>query len=275
MRALCALNTAFYEAQSASFSASRHNAWYGWHRVLEIAQHRGVFDGEHPRVLDAACGNMRFFAYMAQELPIYTPAFYGIDNCTGLACGADSQLPSSSTVSYQQFDLVGALVNQSPLAEALDAPACDLVCSFGFLHHIPSFDLRVRMIRELAAKANPDGIVAVSLWRFMHDEGLAARARLSHEQAREHLALPELDENDFLIGWQGKEKQYRYCHHFSDEEIARIVSEVERPLPFEAGTESFPGGQEQNTRTKAPKLIEQFDADGRTGALNTYLVFAL
>ena len=129
-------------------------------------------------------------------------------------------------------------------------PACDLSCCFGFMHHVPSKDLRLAVIRTLIASTAPGGTVVLSFWRFMDDERLAAKARAATERARATGTAPVLDGNDYLLGWQDDASALRYCHHFTEDEISELAAGV--------------AGCAQET--------ERFSADGKSGALNRYLV---
>lgn len=192
-----------------------------------------------------------------------------------------------------------------PLSALRDIPPCDLCVSFGFLHHVPTFEARAAALRFLLSAARPGGIVAVSLWRFMDDAGLAEKAHATHAEALDELDLPLLDEGDYLLGWQGRSGAWRYCHHFDDAEIDALVNEVcacvpnasEIQLRVCARNGASPACQdlhpcaESSTQRRPeeatakpciahsrkarqnPQLIERFQSDGRTGALNTYLIF--
>lgn len=94
--------------------------------------------------------------------------------------------------------------------------------------------------------------MAVSLWQFMNNSTLAAKAEVTHAQAIKALGLApgKLDEGDYLLGWKNVEGAWRYCHHFSDEEVGRLVAAV----------------------SNRAHVIDSFEADGRTGAMNRYVV---
>jgi hypothetical protein len=79
---------------------------------------------------------------------------------------------------------------------------------------------------------------------------MACKAQVVHEKARAELDLPDLDENDFILGWKNIDGAYRYCHSFVDDEIDALVASV----------------------ADKATLIDRFCADGRTGDLNTYIV---
>ena len=140
------------------------------------------------------------------------------------------------------------------LADALrfDTQA-DLSVSFGFLHHIPLPEWRATFLKVLVRATKPGGFSCVSLWRFLTDEGLAAKAKESTASGIAELGYPkeQFGKGDCLLGWKNEKGAHRYCHSFSDEEINDLVSAVSNEAYLKA----------------------RFQADGRTGTLNEYLVF--
>lgn len=257
---LCNVTSDFYRAQAASFSATRTSPWHGWRRCVDaMVAALGVAAGEGSAcasdarpgvsVFDLACGNLRFERYLSQALPHADVRAYAVDSYDELAADAGGlEIP----VTYESSDIVGGLIAGAPLHDLHHAPQVDMAVSFGFLHHVPGADLRVRVLDGLIDATRPGGCVAVSLWQFMNNPALAAKAHVTHAQASEALGLADdaFDEGDYLLGWKNVEGAWRYCHHFSDEEVGRLVGTV-------------------STRAH---LIDMFEADGRTGAMNKYLV---
>lgn len=261
---LCKLNTAFYRGQAASFSQTRQAPWPGWERCARWVSRAWDVgpasrddgprdDGTASRngavsVLDVACGNLRFETYLQRAFPARAFSFYAVDDCDELAGDV-------SDAAFQHLDVCAALRSQVPLAPLIDAPACDAAVSFGFLHHVPGFEARCALLGALVECVRLGGTVCVSLWRFMDDARLAEKARASHERALQDEGLPigrlELDKGDYLLGWQDRPGVYRYCHHFDEREIDSLAVSV----------------------ASSAELVDRFSADGKTGRLNTYLVF--
>lgn len=336
---LTAINAAFYDCQHASFSATRDAPWPGWRRcdalwddVIDAASAgcaaepdpAGYTVGSDPggraagaasvghavRVLDLACGNLRFERFLAEVRPSTPMHVLAVDACDALASEALADLRcrhSAHSITYAHADLIGnaraghllaecpghlpaersgrllvgfgagigtgaevgagagvgaragASVEAgagSPEAASADDGRFDIVVSFGFMHHIPSYDLRERFLLQAVGHTAPGGVCAVSFWRFLDDTKLAARAERDHARAVEELGLAsrddvQLEPGDRIIGWQAHAGVWRYCHGFSEEGIGRLAASV----------------SDQAT------LIERFDADGKSGRLNTYLVF--
>lgn len=228
-RHLSELNTRFYQQARTSFAATRQSGWPGWGRLLELV---GWSEPAGHTVLDLACGNLRFERYLRERGQDVQAWAY--DNCDELALASDVV-----GVSYRHLDVMDVLYGERDLARAIDAPACDLSVSFGFLHHVPLMVHRVAVCQALLEHARPGGVVAVSLWQFARDERLLSKAE----------PVVGGDPGDYLLGWQGTDLR-RYCHSFSEDEVEGLAD----ALSCEAD------------------LLDSYSADGKTGNLNRYLV---
>ncbi len=274
IEALVALNNRFYTRQAASFSRSRQTAWAGWARIAEILrQQPWMGEGRDVTLFDLACGNCRFERFVAGEFPQTSWDFFALDACEELlregveALAADVGEGDGGRISVQTrtLDILQTLLDTEAAEPDLGVPPCDLAVSFGFLHHVPTQELRAQVLHLLLEQVEPGGLVAVTLWRPLRSESLARKAEEVYPAAIESLQRLEpvfdaaqLEEGDCFLGWgEGSEEEapddegaYRYCHHFSDAEVEELIEDAH---PVE--------------------LIERFDADGRGGNLNTYLIF--
>lgn len=292
---LCALTGEFYRANAESFSQTRQSPWQGWVRLLEVMDAAGgrtgcelgalraadgevegsvrrdmraaddegcgkscaVADvgasGQEPLcVFDLACGNLRFERYLADALPGRMLSGWAVDNCDPLVeAGERNESDALSRIAFQNLDVIEQLF-AGCLRESLEAPdaSCDLAVSFGFMHHVSLERWRVELLRALIAKVRPGGFVAVSFWRFLNSDKLARKAKETTIRARAELGIPELPPNDYLLGWQDTQGLYRYCHHFDEPEIERLLAMV----------------------ADSADLVSRFEADGKTGNLNEYVV---
>jgi len=233
------LNNRFYQQQYASFAQTRQAPWPGWKKCLEFLPSQQSLS-----VFDLACGNLRFKAFLTSALPDTTFTFYAIDSCDELA-------PPDPSVNYQHLDILDALNQELNLNNQLTAPPCDLSVAFGFLHHVPLPEHRAQTLAALIDQAKPGGFVIVSLWQFMSDPARREKTLLTHERALQELGLPALHEGDYILGWKDIPGAYRYCHSFSDAEVDQLASSV----------------------ASRATLAARFKTDGRTGNLNTYLIF--
>lgn len=245
IRRLIEIDNTFYATHAASFSSTRQAPWPGWNRVLACAA------AAHPNsspltVIDLAAGNLRFERLLASTLAGRPSTVHALDDCPALV----TDVPADLDLHVHQVDALAALLDgRDPLG---GIPAADLVVCFGFMHHVPSWRLRVRLADALAAHTAPGGTLALSFWRFLDLPALAARAdAMRSEAARRGIDLAALEEGDAFLGWQDDASALRYCHHTSEAELDRIAEHLAQA-----------GLREQ----------ERFSADGRTGALNRYLV---
>ena len=138
------------------------------------------------------------------------------------------------------------------LSSRLTVPACDLVVAFGFLHHVPGAQKRIQLLRTLLEKTKPGGFVCVSFWQFMNSQKLAAKAQETTAQGLRALGIDasDLEQNDYLIGWQDKANTWRYCHHFSQEELDELLGSLGSDV----------------------HVCAQFSADGKDNNLNWYVI---
>ena len=311
LQALCQLNTEFYERNAASFSQTRTAPWEGWRRCMAACGFDGLEEValDQPAnaqtaamglsasrsltrsVLDIACGNLRFEAFLANTYPYIDWSFFAVDNCEPLVASGQEEI--AKKVHFTCEDIVSNLLEGLPAAEPANIPALaaatpfDLVVSFGFLHHIPSFDLRRQFLLEALSQVKPGGYLVVSFWQFLNDPAKRAKIEQTHAEALAFFAsgaearandrdaldrgvgssssdnpnpsclkppaffAGSLEPNDYFLGWKNEPGNYRYCHHFSNEEIDRIITAL------------------------APHatVIESFSADGKPGNLNRYVVF--
>lgn len=232
------LNARFYQENSASFESSRHNAWPGWERCLSHLD----LGNDQVRLLDVACGNLRFERYLARTVPEIRFAITACDSCDALAIGG------APATMYRHVDIGAALLASDTGFLAGGGPF-DVATCFGFMHHVPTFELRQKLLAAITESLAPDGLAFITFWRFADDAELLARAQASDERAHERLGIPPLERGDYLLGWNGDESAIRYCHSFADGEIDELA-------------DSNPG----------LLVVDRFDSDGRTGRMNTYLV---
>ena len=275
-----AFRTSEFGMRSSAVGAAREGAGAQREGALRCGEPEGADASASlvHRILDVACGNVRFKSFLESVLPNVTWDYHAVDACEQL-------VGAPAGVAFTPCDIVSALiegralpfvprgsegkgvasVSGSSIGDACEDAACrgagsegvnaDLTVCFGFFHHVPGREARERLLRALCAATVPGGLVAVSLWRFMDEPGLAKKAHESHKAALNHFAEQglclRLDANDYLLGWQQTQGAFRYCHHFTDEEVKALAASV----------------------SDVAQLADCFRADGRTGSLNEYLVF--
>ncbi len=272
---LIALDNEFYRVHAASFSQTRQAPWEGWKRAwktayetLSLEPGRAVANESHATnsghkaiaarptcsVLDLACGNLRFERALTETAPEVQFFFDALDCCDELVMGKAAATIDNLT--YRSTDILAELLAHHTLpADALGHPMHDLTVCFGFMHHVPSFELRTRVLETLIQATRPGGVAVISFWQFMNNTSIAAKARTLTQAVREselccQLDPTQLEEGDYFLDWQSDTSVLRYCHHTSDAEIDRLLATV------------------SNCVTE----LERYSADGRGGNLNRYVI---
>ena len=238
----------FYSQQTQSFSATRQAPWQGWQKCLEVMPQ--LLSGEKPTVLDVGCGNLRFARFLRDEAGIVPVKYFAVDNCKPLVESGETNAQTPQ-VTFIELDVIKSLLDNT-LSSRLTVPACDLVVAFGFLHHVPGAQKRIQLLRTLLEKTKPGGFVCVSFWQFMNSQKLAAKAQETTAQGLRALGIDasDLEQNDYLIGWQDKADTWRYCHHFLQEELDELLASLGPDV----------------------HVCAQFSADGKDNNLNRYVI---
>lgn len=251
-RELSRLTGEFYARTSASFAQTRTAPWPGWQRVVDEMGMPGNSDGFTVpfRVLDLACGNLRFERFLAAEAsegrmpsPIEVHA---LDSCDAML---DEAPIADVTVTYSHFDITEALFAGDVLQDTLDSRVADLAVCFGFMHHLCLPAHRQRVLEALVECVVPGGMIAVSFWQLSRSKRLLGKARAVTEQAVAQHNLQGLEAGDYLLGWQDRTDVLRYCHDFSEQEIDGLAQAI-----------------------ASAEEVARYSADGATGNLNRYLI---
>lgn len=216
IRALNAINRRFYETVAADFDATRQTAWQGWERLLPFLK-------PSLAVLDAGCGNGRFGVFLAQRLGKQHLRYIGIDQNAALLDRARQSL-TGIDAQFEQRDLV-----EQPSGDSLGA--FDLVALFGVLHHVPGAERRLALLRSLADRVAPGGLLAFTEWRFMA-AGVADRFRariVPWDAVLWGGGGGAVEAGDYLLDWRrgvqaGTAPALRYCHYVDDAEHVRLVA---------------------------------------------------
>lgn len=245
-RQLSRITSEFYTQQAQSFSATRQMPWQGWQHCLDVMSCFTTV--EKPRVLDVGCGNLRFARFLTDQAGVQPATYFAVDNCEALVQSG----MTDTQITFIKMDLVNSLLDTT-LETQLKVPACDLVVAFGFLHHVPGVQNRIRLLCTLLDKTKPGGYLCVSFWQFMNSAKLAAKASKATAQALQQLRISSdaLEKDDYLLGWQDQTHTWRYCHHFTQGELEDLVAQL----------------------TPQARMCAQFSADGKEGNLNRYIVF--
>jgi tRNA (uracil-5-)-methyltransferase TRM9 len=189
------------------------------------------------------CGNGRFAAYLAERGLAFR--CLGIDASAPLLEHARARLLPPGSATWRHVDFLDESLDAS-----LPARRFALIALFGVLHHVPGRERRLALLRALAGRLRPDGLLALTAWQFeafrrFRDRLLSWEA--FNDRALEPIDLAQIERGDYLLPW-GRGRGVRFCHFADDVEMEGLLQE--------AGLES----------------VDRYRDDGRSRDLNRYFV---
>jgi len=204
---LLALNREFYTALAGPFGASRPADDPALTPILAHIP-------QCARVLDVGCGNGRLALLLERERP--GSSYVGVDAVPQWIEQARAGRGEHLAASFHVAD-----VTQPGWAGALPPEPFDCAVALAVLHHIPSFELRAQVLRDVAAVLAPAGRLLLSTWQFT-----------SHPRTRRKIvpwaaidmAEEKLEPGDFLLDWKRGGYGRRYCHLVDEAELLRLAA---------------------------------------------------
>ncbi|MBI3169800.1 MAG: class I SAM-dependent methyltransferase, partial [Chloroflexi bacterium] len=197
---LIELNRKFYDQFGESFSATRQRLQPGVKKILDSIK-------PDDSVLDLGCGNGFFLRELHDRG--HQAALLGVDFSLPLLREAES----TPGVEFRAVDLTQLSVVSNQL---LVTGGWDVITMFATLHHIPSEEIRLDILRTVKKLLKPNGIFYLSNWQFLNSEKLKARVQ---PWSRVGLSDTDVDEGDYLLDWRSGGEGLRYAHQFSAEEL--------------------------------------------------------
>jgi tRNA (uracil-5-)-methyltransferase TRM9 len=230
---LIELNRDFYTRFGDSFSATRHRIQPGVRCVLEML-------GGDENVLDLGCGNGWFARELAKRGHLGT--YLGVDFSLPLLRDAGSYSKEFSA-KFMEADLTQLSAYSDRL---LTTGHWSVITSFATLHHIPSHEIRLDILRIVHKLLKPSGHFIHSNWQFLNSEKLKSRIQ---DWSKAGLSPSEVDPNDYLLDWRSGGEGLRYVHHFEEDELSELA------------------------QVNGFQIMDKFFSDGETGNLGLYEVW--
>jgi len=209
---LIQLNHKFYNEFGDEFSATRGRLQNGVMKILETIQ-------EDESVLDLGCGNGLFLQTLSKRG--HKSPLLGVDFSLPLLRDAES----SGGVEFREVELSG-ISNQL----SVESGKWKVVTMFATLHHIPSNEIRLDILRTVKSLLKPNGKFILSNWQFLNSEKLKSRIQ---DWSKVGLSKDDVDENDYLLDWRSGGEGLRYAHHFSSEELHTLAKQVDMRVEAE------------------------------------------
>lgn len=230
---LIEINRDFYTRFGDSFSATRRRIQPGVRRVL------GLLKGDES-ILDLGCGNGELARELAKRG--HRGSYLGVDFSLPLLRDAEAQ-PDVLSARFMEVDLT----QLSAISDQLSVVGgWSVVVAFAVLHHIPSQELRLNILRVVNQLLKKDGLFIHSNWQFLNSEKLKARIQ---PWERVRLSGSDVDDADYLLDWRSGGEGLRYVHHFDKNELEELA------------------------RASNFQVIDTFYSDGEGGGLGLYQVW--
>ena len=216
VKKLIEVNRRFYDQFGDSFSATRQRLQPGVRKVLESIS-------ADDSVLDLGSGNGHFLRELLDRG--HRAPLLGVDFSLPLLREAQS----TTGVEWREADLTQLTAGSEQWK--VERGMWSVVTMFATLHHIPSAEIRLDILKTIRSLLKPDGKFYLSNWQFLNSEKLKARIQ---PWSRVGLLDSDVDEGDYLLDWRGGEGEgLRYAHQFSAEELLGLADQAQ--MKVEAG----------------------------------------
>jgi ubiquinone/menaquinone biosynthesis C-methylase UbiE len=237
------INYQFYQTFGGAFAATRRRVQPGIRKLLETLPPQGFW-------LDLGCGSGALAQLWVTEQR--QGGYHGLDFSSVLLQEARSSLEEMMVPPGLEIQFLEADLLSDNWISTLQRNSYDGVLCFAALHHIPGYDIRLRLVRMVRSLLPQGGQFIHSNWQFHNSPRLMARVQ---PWSQIGIEPQELEEGDTLLDWryalpgQSEQVGYRYVHRFSNEEFDLLAKE---------------GGFQ---------IQESFESDGEGGRLGMYQVW--
>ena len=192
-------------------------------------------------ILDLGCGNGEFARELARHG--HRGSYLGVDFSLPLLRDAESQ-PEGFSATFTEADLTQLSANKWLMHHG----KWNVVASFAVLHHIPSEEMRMDILRAVHELLADDGKFIHSHWQFLNSEKLKTRIKPWEEA---DVQPSDVDAGDYLLDWRSGGEGLRYAHHFSESELSALA------------------------RVTGFDVLDTFYSDGESGNLGLYQVWKI
>jgi SAM-dependent methyltransferase len=229
---IVSLNHQFYQSFASDFSETRGRLQPGVLKILNELP-------EVESILDLGCGNGKVALHLAENK--YQGTYLGVDFSLGLLDRAVKELPADLNANFIELDLT-----EQNWEGVLHPDQYEISFCFATLHHIPGYQMRESICRNIHRCLSKGGKLYLSVWQFLRSSRLKERI-LPWDTV--DLSDNDVDEGDFLLDWRRGGFGIRYVHFYTAEELSQLASSC-----------GF-------------KIINSFDSDGEEGNLGLYQVW--
>jgi 2-polyprenyl-3-methyl-5-hydroxy-6-metoxy-1,4-benzoquinol methylase len=205
---LLEINRTFYSNFAEEFSQTRSERQASVSFIISMIP-------AGAKVLDVGCGHGRIA--LALERARRRVTYRGVDGSRAMIAIAQA---SSASFQNVRADFAVADLANSAWARAFADVKFDVVLALAVLHHLPSFQLRARVLADLARLCRGGGVIVLTSWQFLENERM--RKKIVAWSAAP-VDADDVEEGDTLLSWKRGGVGYRYCHQITIDEITKIA----------------------------------------------------
>jgi len=227
---LIEINRRFYANFGQAFAATRRRIQPGIGRVLQDLPQFTDICGSW---LDLGCGGGQVAEAWAEAGR--QGSYLGVDFSLELLTEARQKalaMPSEKLlITYESLDM-----NPIALSKRFLPASFEGILAFASLHHLPTWDMRLELLKTITLLLKPQGLFIHSEWQFHHSPRLMERVQ---PWERVGLSAADVDVNDYLLDWryplpgQTEQQGLRYVHLYSQEELAELAAAAGFTIVFE------------------------------------------
>jgi SAM-dependent methyltransferase len=237
------INYQFYQTFGGAFAATRRRVQPGIRKVLELIPEHGYW-------LDLGCGSGALAQLWVKQGR--QGGYHGLDFSAVLLQEARDLLAGEEIDTGLEIQFAEADLLSTTWPAVVERKYYDGILCFAAMHHIPGYEKRLQLVRQVRGLLMEGGLFIHSNWQFQHSPRLVARVQ---SWSQIGLQAEHLEDGDTLLDWRyalpGQIEQvgYRYVHRFSEDEFKRLAQE---------------GGFE---------IKDRFESDGEGGRLGLYQIW--
>jgi SAM-dependent methyltransferase len=179
------INKDFYENFGESFSSKRFFNWESFDRLKGYIK-------KTDRVLDIGSGNGRLSTIVDKN------KYLGIDFSLTLISIAQEKYPG--------YRFIERDISNNEWYKGIGD--FDKIFAIAFLHHIPTYSLRLKLFKDIKNILSASGLFIFSIWNF-----------------DEKIISSNIGKDDYLLSWN-RSPDLRYVHRFDKGEVEQISKDA-------------------------------------------------
>ncbi len=189
-----------YSQTAQEFSLTREKEI--WPKLKEM----GDLVKNNTKVLDLGCGNGRLLKAFLEKQIDY------------LGCDQEEKLIKIAQKNWPSNKFIVSNLEEIPNEQF------DYIFSIAVIHHIPSREKRLKILKSLKKHLNNDGKIIISIWNLRK-----TKPKLVLKTYFKYLFKEPLEFGDVLFPWKknhGSELITRYYHAFSKRELRSLAKKA-------------------------------------------------